>query len=76
MDVAQALAPLALDEVSPCAAERKPMPRVMHKTSRTWEELLTDIDTALSGDEVEIETIKELLNSYVVNVFMLFDESS
>ena len=63
MDVAQALAPLALDEVSSCAAERKPMPRVMHKTSRTWEELLTDLDAALSGDEAEIETIKELLNS-------------
>ena len=42
------------------------MPYVAPKAKRTWEELLADLDTALSGDECDIEAIKAMLARFVV----------
>ncbi len=39
------------------------MPKIEHKASRTWEEMLADLDLALSGTATEIETVKEILAS-------------
>lgn len=46
------------------ASSRRSMPFVPSKTSRTFAELLADIELALSGDETEIETVREILASY------------
>ena len=40
---------------------KKPMPYVAPKAKRTWEELLADLDTALSGDECDIDVIQAML---------------
>ena len=43
----------------------KPMPYVAPKAKRTWDELLADLDVALSGDECDIEAIKAMLARFV-----------
>ena len=43
----------------------KPMPYVAPKAKRTWDELLADLDVALSGDECDIDVIQAMLKRFV-----------
>lgn len=54
-----------MDDCTETTTVRAPMPNVEKKHSRTWDELVADIEIALSGEEAEIETIKDILTSYV-----------
>ena len=42
------------------------MPYVAPKATRTWEELIADIDLALSGDECDVDVVKQIMNRFVV----------
>ena len=61
-----------MNECAETSTVRAPMPHVEKKHSRTWDELVADIEIALSGEEAEIETIKDILASFVTFSYLYY----